>query len=112
MVTDARFDAVLFDRDGTLIENIPYLTDPEAVRPVPQAAATLARARAHGLLVGIVTNQSGIGRGLIEPAQAAAVRRRVEQLLGPFDTWQTCPHTDADQCACRKPAPGMVFAAV
>jgi ADP-heptose:LPS heptosyltransferase len=59
-----------------------------------------------------VTNQSGIGRGLIEPAQAAAVRRRVEQLLGPFDTWQTCPHTDADQCACRKPAPGMVFAAV
>jgi hypothetical protein len=41
MVTDARFDAVLFDRDGTLIENIPYLTDPEAVRPVPQAAATL-----------------------------------------------------------------------
>ncbi len=105
------YDAVLFDRDGTLIENVPYLNDPLGVRPVPAAASALARARAHGLRVGVVSNQSGIGRGLISPAQAAAVRQRVEQLLGPFDTWQACPHTDEDRCACRKPAPGMVFAA-
>jgi len=104
-------DAVLFDRDGTLIENVPYLNDPVSVRPMPAAASALARARARGLRVGVVSNQSGIGRGLISHGQAAAVRRRVEQLLGPFDTWQDCPHTDEDRCGCRKPAPGMVFAA-
>jgi histidinol-phosphate phosphatase family protein len=111
MVTRARFDAVLFDRDGTLIENVPYLRDPEAVRPMPRAMATVDRARAWGLRVGVVTNQSGIGRGWISDAQALAVRRRIEQLFEPFDTWQTCPHIDADECSCRKPRPGLVLAA-
>jgi len=109
--TPRRFDAVLFDRDGTLIENVPYLGDPAAVRPMPYAVESVARARAQGLRVGVVTNQSGIGRGWISAAQAQAVRERIEEIFGAFDTWQTCPHTDADRCACRKPMPGLVLAA-
>jgi len=102
---------VLFDRDGTLIFDVPYCSDPALVRAVPTARAAIGRLRAAGVAVGVVTNQSGIGRRLISAAEAAAVDRRVGRLLGPFDTWQVCPHTPEDGCACRKPRPGMVLAA-
>jgi histidinol-phosphate phosphatase family protein len=100
--------AVLFDRDDTLIVDVPYLADPQAVRPVPGALETLDRLRAGGIPVGIVSNQSGVARGLITPERLAAVNARVDELLGPFGTWQVCPHDDDAGCACRKPAPGMV----
>jgi len=105
------FDAVLFDRDGTLIEDVPYNANPEKVRPVPGARAALDRLRAAGLRVGVVTNQSGLGRGLFGPDDLARVNARVVELLGPFDTWQTCPHDDGAGCGCRKPAPGLITAA-
>lgn len=104
-------DAVLFDRDDTLIVDVPYLADPALVRPVPGAAAQLDLLRAAGIRVGVVSNQSGVARGLISADQLAAVVARVEELLGPFDTWQICPHGPADGCGCRKPAPGMILAA-
>ncbi|WP_280219209.1 HAD family hydrolase [Nocardia neocaledoniensis] len=103
--------AVLFDRDGTLIEDVPYLGDPALVRPVPGAAEALARLRAAGVALGVVSNQSGIARGLITRAQADAVAAAVEDELGPFGTWQICPHGPDDGCRCRKPAPGMIFRA-
>ena len=103
--------AVLFDRDGTLIENVPYLTDPGRVQPVPGAGQTLAALRRNGIAVGVISNQSGVARGLITSAQLASVNARVESLLGPFDTWQVCVHGPTDACNCRKPAPGMVSAA-
>jgi histidinol-phosphate phosphatase family protein len=103
--------AVLFDRDGTLIHDVPYCADPDLVRPVPTAEPALALLRSAGVPVGVVTNQSGIARGLIRPEQARAVNDRVDELLGPFDTWQVCPHRPADRCECRKPRPGMVLAA-
>ncbi|MFB9239320.1 HAD-IIIA family hydrolase [Plantactinospora siamensis] len=102
------FDAVLLDRDGTLIEDVPYNGDPDKVRPMPGARAALDRLRAAGLRLGVVTNQSGLARGLFRPADLAAVHARIEELLGPFDTWQVCPHDDGDRCRCRKPAPGLV----
>ncbi|GAA0805862.1 hypothetical protein Sya03_37060 [Spirilliplanes yamanashiensis] len=105
------FDAVLFDRDGTLVHDVPYNGDPALVEPVAGARAALDRLRAAGLRLGVVTNQSGIARGLLTRAQADAVNARVEELLGPFGTWQVCPHDDAAGCACRKPAPGLVHAA-
>ncbi|MFD9700224.1 D-glycero-alpha-D-manno-heptose-1,7-bisphosphate 7-phosphatase [Lentzea sp. NPDC059081] len=108
---DELFDAVLFDRDGTLIEDVPYNGDPARVTPMPGARAALDSLRARGLRTGVVSNQSGIGRGLVTAAQVASVNARVEELLGPFGTWQICPHHPDDGCACRKPAPGMVFAA-
>nr|WP_088979669.1 HAD-IIIA family hydrolase [Micromonospora coxensis] len=105
------FDAVLLDRDGTLIEDVPYNGDPDKVRPVPGAREALDRLRAAGLRLGVVTNQSGLARGLFTAGQMRAVHARVEELLGPFDTWQVCPHDERAGCDCRKPAPGMVRAA-
>ncbi|MCZ2829894.1 HAD-IIIA family hydrolase [Modestobacter sp. VKM Ac-2986] len=104
-------DLVLFDRDGTLVHDVPYNGDPALVAPVDGAREALDSLRARGVRIGLVTNQSGVGRGLITRAQADAVNARVAELLGPFDTVQVCPHAPEDGCDCRKPAPGMVTAA-
>jgi histidinol-phosphate phosphatase family protein len=103
--------AVLLDRDDTIIEDGPYLNDPAGVRPMPGAAAALDRLRRKGLLLAVVTNQSGVAKGLITTEQLHAVNARVDAELGPFDSWQVCLHDDVDGCECRKPAPGMVRAA-
>lgn len=100
--------AVLFDRDDTLITDVPYLNDPGRVEPVPEAVEVLRKLREAGVEIGVVSNQSGVARGLISTGQLAAVNARVDELLGPFGTWQVCVHGDADGCACRKPAPGLV----
>ncbi|HEY1700183.1 MAG TPA: HAD-IIIA family hydrolase [Trebonia sp.] len=100
--------AVLFDRDGTLITDVPYNSRPELVEAVPGAADAVARLRSAGIRLGVVTNQSGMGRGLITPDQMEAVNRRVDELLGPFAVWAVCPHDPADGCACRKPQPYLV----
>jgi HAD superfamily hydrolase (TIGR01662 family) len=110
-MTIDRPSAMLFDRDGTLVVDVPYCGDPALVRPVPTALAALTLVREAGIPVGVVTNQSGIARGLLSHEQVAAVNRRVEALLGPFDVWEQCPHGADDGCSCRKPAPGMVLAA-
>jgi histidinol-phosphate phosphatase family protein len=102
---------VLFDRDGTLIHDVPYLSDPAGVQPVDGAVETLDGLRAAGYPVGVVSNQSGVGRGLISPEQLDRVTARLVDLLGPIDTVQVCPHTPEDGCGCRKPAPGLVLAA-
>lgn len=101
--------AVLFDRDATLIEDVPFNGDPERVKPMPGALAAVAAVRAAGLPVGVVTNQSGIGRGLISEAQVRAVNARVDELFGGFDTWSVCPHAPEHGCRCRKPAAGLVI---
>jgi histidinol-phosphate phosphatase family protein len=101
-------DLVLLDRDGTLIEDVPYNGDPDLVRPVAGARQALDRLRSLGIGSALVTNQSGIARGLITRKQADAVNARVAELLGPFDSVHLCPHGPDDGCECRKPAPGMV----
>lgn len=103
--------AVLFDRDGTLVRDVPYNGDPDAVEPMPGARQVLDGLRADGVRVGVVSNQSAIGRGLLTAAQVDAVDERVRRLLGPFDTWQRCPHRPEDACPCRKPEPGLVLRA-
>jgi histidinol-phosphate phosphatase family protein len=103
--------AVLFDRDGTLVTDVPYNGDAERVEAMPGAAEAVERVRSAGLRTGVVSNQSGIARGLVSPAQVDDVNRAVDRLLGPFDTWQVCPHGDEDGCDCRKPRPGLVLAA-
>ena len=104
-------DLVLFDRDGTLVHDFPYNGDPDWVRPVPGAQEALDRLRARGIRVGVVSNQSGVARGLITMEQVDACMARLTELLGPFDTIQACPHGPDDGCTCRKPAPGMVTTA-
>jgi HAD superfamily hydrolase (TIGR01662 family) len=107
----ARPAAVLFDRDGTLIADVPYNGDPARVAPLPGAREALERLREAGIRVGMVSNQSGVARGLLAHDDVAAVNRRVEELLGPLDAIEYCPHAPGDGCGCRKPAPGMVLAA-
>lgn len=106
-----RVRALLLDRDGVLIDNIPYLADPKLVRPIPGVRRALASARAAGLLLGVVTNQSGIGRGIVAAEDVDRVNQLVDRKLGSFDVWQVCPHTPEDWCSCRKPAPGLVHRA-
>jgi D-glycero-D-manno-heptose 1,7-bisphosphate phosphatase len=103
--------AVLFDRDGTLVVDVPYNGDPARVTPMPGATEALERLRAAGVATAVVSNQSGIARGLLTRAQVDAVNDRVEQLLGPLGPVFVCEHGPGDGCSCRKPAPGMVLQA-
>jgi D-glycero-D-manno-heptose 1,7-bisphosphate phosphatase len=100
--------AVLFDRDGTLVVDVPYNGDPGRVVPMPTARAVVQGLRARGVPVGVVSNQSGIARGIVTRDQVDAVNREVDRLLGPFDVWCVCPHGAEDDCRCRKPRPGLV----
>lgn len=107
----SKLRAVLFDRDGTLVVDVPYNGNPDLVRPMPGAKAVLDALRSEGIATGVVSNQSGIARGMITADDVARVNARVEELLGPFDVWEVCPHAEQDGCLCRKPAPGMVHSA-
>lgn len=104
--------AVLFDRDGTLVHDLPYNGSPAAVRPVDGARRALDRLRDRGIRIGLVTNQSGVGRGLLSTSDVAAVHARLAELLGPFDTVAVCPHAPDAGCGCRKPAPGLIHQAL
>ena len=103
--------ALLCDRDGTLIEDVPYNADPDRVVPRRGVGDALERARRDGVLIGVITNQSGVARGFISDAQLAAVHERLIELLGPFDVIEVCRHGPDEGCACRKPTPGLVFSA-
>lgn len=100
--------AVLVDRDGTIVKDVPYNGDPTLVSPMPGARKALDRLRKAGFRIAVVSNQSGIGRGLLTTDSVAAVNARIEELLGPFEGWFVCPHIDADGCDCRKPQPGLI----
>jgi histidinol phosphatase-like enzyme len=76
--------AVLFDRDGTLVRDVPYNGDPSRVEPMPGARAALDRLRAAGVRTAVVSNQSGVARGLLTRDQVDAVNARVEEVLGPL----------------------------
>jgi histidinol-phosphate phosphatase family protein len=103
--------AVLLDRDGTLLVDVPYNGDAGRVVALPGARRALDRLRGAGVLLAVVTNQSAIGRGLLSLQDVAAVNARVEQLLGPLGPWLVCPHDPVAGCACRKPRPGLVLEA-
>jgi D-glycero-D-manno-heptose 1,7-bisphosphate phosphatase len=103
--------AVLFDRDGTLVEDVPHNGDPARVRALPGAVRAVAEVRRRGLRTAVVTNQSGLARGLFGPGDMRAVHARIDEVFGAFDVWEVCPHGPGDGCACRKPAPGLVLRA-
>jgi HAD superfamily hydrolase (TIGR01662 family) len=102
-------DLVLFDRDGTLVHDVPYNGDPDLVRPVDGARAALDRLREAGVRVGMVTNQSGVATHGLTLDDVTAVNAEVARRLGPFEVVEFCPHGRDEGCACRKPAPGMVL---
>jgi histidinol-phosphate phosphatase family protein len=105
--------AVFLDRDGTIIEDTEYLSDPDAVRFLPGADRAIVRLTRAGLPVVVITNQSGIGRGFYTEEQYEAVRARLDDLLaeagaGLLASYH-CPHGPAHDppCDCRKPAAGL-----
>ncbi|MAE70675.1 MAG: hypothetical protein CME06_09420 [Gemmatimonadetes bacterium] len=105
--------AAFLDRDGTLIELVDYPRDPEQVRLCSGAQEGLARLRSAGFALVVVTNQSGIARGLVTEAERAAVDSRMIELLGPDsapDLILFCPHLPelTGPCSCRKPKIGMI----
>jgi D-glycero-D-manno-heptose 1,7-bisphosphate phosphatase len=105
--------AVFFDRDGTLMEEVNYCGDPAKVRVIPGAAEALARLKQRGFANIIITNQSGIGRGMITREQFEAVQAALLSLLGEqtIDATYFCPDTPETATPRRKPSPEMVFEA-
>jgi D-glycero-D-manno-heptose 1,7-bisphosphate phosphatase len=107
--------ALFLDRDGTLIEDPGYLSDPDDVRLFPGVAATLRRFAEAGHALVVVTNQSGIGRGYYGWDDYEAVAARLRDLLAAegvvLDAEYACGHAPETHCDWRKPAPGMILAA-
>jgi histidinol-phosphate phosphatase family protein len=103
---------LFLDRDGTVIEECGYLADPALVRVLPGAAAALAALASEGWKLIVVSNQSGVGRGLITPHQMEAVQRRFLDLMQshgiPIAGSYLCTHTPEDGCQCRKPSPFLL----
>lgn len=109
--------AAFLDRDGTIIREVHYLADPDQVELLPDATAAIRDFAEAGFAIVIVTNQSGIARGLYEQEQYTAVQRRVEEMLAAegvtLDAVYHCPHHPefTGPCDCRKPGLGMYRAA-
>lgn len=107
----AAIPAVFLDRDGTVIADRHYLSDPEQVELLPGAADAIARLNERGIPVILVTNQSGIGRGFFSQRDYDRVHGRVVEELARsgahLDAVYVCPHAPDDACDCRKPAPGL-----
>ncbi|HET7537565.1 MAG TPA: HAD family hydrolase [Candidatus Didemnitutus sp.] len=106
---------VMLDRDGTLIVERHYLSDPAQVELLPGAAAGLRELQELGLGLIVVTNQSGVGRGYFTRTRLDEIHRRMTDLLAAegvtLDGTYVCPHTPEDNCSCRKPQPGLVTTA-
>jgi D-glycero-D-manno-heptose 1,7-bisphosphate phosphatase len=105
--------AVFFDRDGTLMEDVHYCGDPRQVRVYAGVSAGLRRLREAGFRTFIVSNQSGIGRGLITEAQYRAVQEELLSRIGSglIDASYFCPDAPGTASSRRKPEPGMLFEA-
>lgn len=114
MTSARRF--VLIDRDGTLNVEKHYLSDPDQLELIPGAGAALRALRQAGLGIAIITNQSGIARGYFDHARLDAIHDRLRALLAAEDAAvdgiYICPHGPDDECACRKPLPGMIDQAI
>jgi D,D-heptose 1,7-bisphosphate phosphatase len=109
--------AVFLDRDGTLIVERDYLSHPDGVQLTPDAIGALRMLRRAGYALVVVTNQSGIARGLYREADYHAVATRLNEVLAqagvPLDGTYYCPHLSdvTGPCSCRKPATGMYLQA-
>jgi D-glycero-D-manno-heptose 1,7-bisphosphate phosphatase len=104
--------AIFLDRDGTVCEEMGYLNHIDRLRIFPFAAEAIQKLNRAGLMVIVVTNQSGVARKYFPEALVGEVHARVLAQLGRqnaiIDAIYYCPHAAADHCACRKPQPGML----
>ena len=114
---DNRSPAVFLDKDGTLIDDVPYNVDPQRIRLAPGAAEGLPLLSRAGFRLVVVSNQPGIALGRFAESALEAVRERLDSLVAglgvQLDGFYYCPHAPpaagrAPGCACRKPAPGLI----
>ena len=111
-MTNALSPAVFVDRDGTIMEDCDYCSDPKDVRIFPSVREALLRLKSKGFKLIIITNQSGIGRGLMTAKQYRAVEAEaLRQLDGLIEATYFCPDVPGQHSSCRKPAPGMIVEA-
>jgi D-glycero-D-manno-heptose 1,7-bisphosphate phosphatase len=112
MTSRAERRFVVLDRDGTLIEEREYLSDPAQVQLISGVGAALRELKQMGFGVVVITNQSGIGRGFFDHEQLQRVHERLNELLGAegvrLDGLYVCPHNPADDCVCRKPKLALI----
>lgn len=106
-----RFSTAFLDRDGTLIRDTGYPSEPGEVELLPGAARAVRALNRAGVPVVVTTNQSGIGRGLLTPEEyrdvREEVRRRLREAGARIDLSLHCPHAPDGGCGCRKPRLGM-----
>jgi D-glycero-D-manno-heptose 1,7-bisphosphate phosphatase len=108
--------AVFFDRDGVLnLDGPGFVTHPDGLHLLPRAAEAVARVNEAGMAAVLVTNQSGVGRGIMTQADLDAVHERLiwglSQCSARLDRILACTHAPWDGCSCRKPSPGMLLQA-
>lgn len=107
--------AVFLDRDGAIIHDRHYLSEPAGVELLPGAVEGLRLLRELGAQLVVVTNQSGVGRGYFSALEVERVNARMRELLtqagADVDAIYVCVHAPQDGCDCRKPAPGMLHRA-
>lgn len=104
--------AAFLDRDGTLIEEVNFLSKVDEMRVFPFTFEAVKLLKDAGFLVIVVTNQSGIGRGIYDEAAMHAIHEEMQlQLEGMIDGFYFCPHLPCDGCSCRKPSLGMLESA-
>jgi len=109
----SRAKAVFLDRDGTLIQNVAYCSDPAKVEILPGVSQSLRKLKEHGFKLVVVTNQSGIGRGYFEEEIFWKVQAAFEQQAGPemIDATYFCADHPDEATDRRKPGPGMLIEA-
>src|SRR5215218_9143379 len=113
METEERKKAAFLDRDGTLIEEVNFLSNVDDLRVFPFTFDAVKLLKDAGFLVIVVTNQSGIGRKIYDEAAMNAIHDEMQsQLDGMVDAFYFCPHLPCDMCTCRKPNLGMLESAV
>jgi len=110
---------VILDRDGVLnreADDAACVSEPAQFQWLPGALEGLALLRGAGVHLSVATNQSALGRGLLGPEQLAAVHAHMQAQAaaygGALDAVLFCPHAPWEECACRKPAPGLIEAAI
>lgn len=104
--------AAFIDRDGTLIEEVNYLSHVADLRIFPYTAEAVDRLKERGFFVFVVTNQSGIGRNIFDESAMHGIHEKLQaELNNSIDAFYFCPHLPCDGCTCRKPGLGMIEAA-
>lgn len=103
---------VILDRDGVInVDSDKYIKSPAEWQPIPGSIEAIARLHQGGFRVVVATNQSGIGRGLFDMSTFNAMNDKMMEMVfrqgGRIDALFFCPHTDAENCHCRKPRTGM-----